>query len=131
MPAAGNRQARIEPHARGKNPGQGVSSNTYDVRVTLIEPRPDLPSWTFLTNHAHVMVALSRDPDLRQRDLSYVVGITPGAVQRILDDLEREGYLRREKVGRRNHYEIIDRTPLRHPLEGQHTVGELLDMLHD
>ena len=108
-----------------------MSSNTYDVRVTLIEPRPDLPSWTFLTNHAHVMVALSRDPDLRQRDLSYVVGITPGAVQRILDDLEQAGYLRREKVGRRNHYEIIDRAPLRHPLEGQHTLGELLDMLQD
>ncbi len=114
-----------------KSPGQQVSSNTYDVRVTLIEPKPDLPSWTFLTNHAHVMVALSRDPDLRQRDLSYVVGITPGAVQRILDDLEHAGYLRRQKVGRRNHYDIIDRIPMRHPLEGQHTVGELLDMLHD
>jgi predicted ArsR family transcriptional regulator len=108
-----------------------MCSNTYDANVTLIEPKPDLPSWTFLTNHAHVMVALSRDADLRQRDLSYVVGITPGAVQRILDDLEHGGYLRREKVGRRNHYEIIDRTPLRHPLEGRHTVGELLDMLHD
>lgn len=114
-----------------RNTGQQVSSNTYDQMVTLIEPKPDLPAWTFLTNHAHVMVALSRDPDLRQRDLSYVVGITPGAVQRILDDLEAGGYLRREKVGRRNHYEIIDRTKLRHPLEGQHTVGELLDMLHD
>ena len=113
------------------NIGQHASSDTYDGTVTLIEPKPDLPSWTFLTNHAHVMVALSRDPDLRQRDLSYVVGITPGAVQRILDDLEDGGYLRREKVGRRNHYEIIDRSPLRHPLEGKHTVGELLDMLHD
>lgn len=119
------------PRPRPDSPGQHVSSNTYDGKVTLIEPRPDLPSWTFLTNHAHVMVALSRDPDLRQRDLSYVVGITPGAVQRILDDLEHAGYLRREKVGRRNHYEIIDRTKLRHPLEGEHTVGELLDMLHD
>ena len=54
----------------GKNVGQRVSSDTYDGTVTLIEPKPDLPSWTFLTNHAHVMVALSRDPDLRQRDLS-------------------------------------------------------------
>lgn len=114
-----------------KSPGQHASRDTYDGHVTLIEPRPELPSWTFLTNHAHVMVALSRDPDLRQRDLSYVVGITPGAVQRILDDLENAGYLKREKVGRRNHYEIIHRTPLRHPLEGQHTLGELLDMLHD
>ena len=114
-----------------KNPGQQVCPNTYDLHVTLIEPKPDLPSWTFLTNHAHVMVALSRDPDLRQRDLSYVVGITPGAVQRILDDLEQAGFLRRQKVGRRNHYDILDRIPMRHPLEGQHTVGELLDLLHD
>lgn len=114
-----------------KNVEQHLSSETYDANVTLIEPKQDLPSWTFLTNHAHVMVALSRDPDLRQRDLSYVVGITPGAVQRILDDLQRGGYLRREKVGRRNHYEIIEHTLLRHPLEGRHTVGKLLDMLHD
>ena len=116
---------------RAEPPGRHASSNTYDERVALTEPKPDLPSWTFLTNHAHVMVALSRDPDLRQRDLSYVVGITPGAVQRILDDLEREGYLRRQKIGRRNHYEILDQTSLRHPLEGRHTVGELLEMLHD
>ncbi len=125
--AARDRRSADHPDS----PGQHTSSNTYNREVTLIEPRPDLPSWTFLTNHAHVMVALSRDPDLRQRDLSYVVGITPGAVQRILDDLEEAGYLRREKIGRRNHYEIIDQTPLRHPLEGHHTVGELLDMLHD
>ncbi len=122
--------ARPRP-ARERSLGLRTSSDIYDEVVTLIEPKRDLPSWTFLTNHAHVMVALSRDPDLRQRDLSYVIGITPGAVQRILDDLEAGGYLRREKVGRRNHYEIIDHTPLRHPLEGQHTVGELLDMLHD
>ena len=128
MPNRSERQRTPTPE---KSPGKQVSSNTYDERVTLIEPKPDLPSWTFLTNHGHVMVALSRDPDLRQRDLSYVVGITSGSVQRILDDLETAGYLRREKIGRRNHYEIIDRTPLRHPLEGQHTVGELLDMLHD
>ena len=122
---------RRSPAAPAMNPGPQTSPNTYTAEVTLIEPKPDLPSWTFLTNHAHVMVALSRDPDLRQRDLSYVVGITPGAVQRILDDLENAGYLRREKIGRRNHYESIDHTPLRHPLEGHHTVGELLDMLHD
>jgi predicted ArsR family transcriptional regulator len=108
-----------------------TSSNRYDADVTLVEPKLDLPSWTFLTNYAHVMVALNRDPDLRQRDLGYVVGITPGAVQRILDELEGAGYLRRERVGRRNHYEIIRHAPLRHPLEGRHTVGELLDMLRD
>ena len=77
------------------------------------------------------MVALSRDPDLRQRDLSYAIGITPGAVQKIIDDLEAAGYLRREKIGRRNRYEVIASEPLRHPLEGGHTIGEILDKLNN
>jgi DNA-binding transcriptional ArsR family regulator len=122
---------RRRPTPTGTSDVEKASSNRYDQEVTLVEPKPDLPTWTFLTNYAHVMVALSRDPDLRQRDLGYVVGITPGAVQRILDELEGAGYLRRERVGRRNHYEIIRDAPLRHPLEGRHTVGELLDMLRD
>ena len=99
--------------------------------MSLIEPQPARPSWTFLTNHAHVMVALSRDSDLRQRDLSYAIGITPGAVQKIIDDLEAAGYLRREKIGRRNRYEVIADEPLRHPLEGDHTIGEILDKLNN
>jgi hypothetical protein len=99
--------------------------------VSLIEPRPIVPPWTFLSNHAHVLVALNRDNELRQRDLAYVVGITQGAVQRILDELESEGYLRREKIGRRNRYEVIPTAPLRHPLDGNHTIGELLELLHD
>ncbi len=98
--------------------------------VSLIEPQRERPSWTFLTNHTHVLVALSRDPELRQRDISYVVGITSGAVQRILDELEQGGYLRREKVGRRNRYEVIANEPLRHPLENDHTIGEILDKLN-
>lgn len=96
----------------------------------LVEPRADFPRWTFLTNHAHVMVALSRDPELRQRDLAHVVGITPGAVQRILDELEQAGYLGRQRVGRRNRYDIIGDAPLRHPLDGHHTIGDILSMLN-
>jgi DNA-binding MarR family transcriptional regulator len=110
---------------------QQTASKTYDQRMALVEPELERPSWTFLTNHAHVMVALSRDPELRQRDLAYVIGITPGAVQRILDDLERAGYVKREKVGRRNRYEVLTSESLRHPLEEGHNIGELLEMLHD
>ncbi len=98
--------------------------------MSLIEPTLKRPGWTFLTNHAHVMVALSRDASLRQRDLGYAVGITPGAVQRILDDLEEAGYLRRHRVGRRNRYEIIRNEPLRHPLEDDSSIGEILDKLN-
>ncbi len=94
-----------------------------------MDPEPDRPGWTFLTNHAHVLVALDHNPDFRQRDISYAVGITIGAVQKILDDLEAAGYVTRERVGRRNHYEIDRSRPLRHPLEAHHTVGELLAAL--
>lgn len=85
------------------------------------------PGWTFLTNHGHVVVAISREPGLRQRDISEQVGITEGAVQRILDDLEAAGYVRRQRVGRRNRYEVIADRPLRHPLEQPRTVRDLLD----
>jgi predicted ArsR family transcriptional regulator len=96
------------------------------------DSRPDPPSggrWTFLTNHGHVLLALYRNPDLRQRDIAHLVGITEGAVQRILQDLEADGYLDVHRVGRRNHYEVHPEFSLRHPLEAGHTVGELLRQL--
>lgn len=92
----------------------------------LTAPEPQLPSWTFLTNHAHVLIAISRNPELRQRDISYAVGITVGAVSRIIHELEEGGYLETERVGRRNRYKIIDEKHLRHPLEDEHTVRDLI-----
>ncbi len=92
----------------------------------LHAPERDLPKWTFLTNHAHVLIAISRNSELRQRDIAYAVGITVGAVQRIIHELEAEGYLKSKRVGRRNHYTIIDDRPLRHPLEDQHTIHDLI-----
>jgi DNA-binding transcriptional regulator LsrR (DeoR family) len=91
--------------------------------------RDEPGSWTFLTNHAHVLLALHRDPDLRQRDIAALVGITEGAVQRILNELESGGYLSIERIGRRNHYDVNTAAGLRHPLDAGHTVGELLDRL--
>ena len=87
------------------------------------------PGWTFLTNHAHVLVCLARDPDLRQRDLSDLIGITERATQVILDDLEASDYLSRERVGRRNRYSLALDRPLRHRLESAHTVGEVIELL--
>ena len=91
------------------------------------EGRP--AGWTFLTNHAHVLVCLARDADLRQRDLAQAIGITEGAVQVILNDLEAGGYLTRERVGRRNRYRLALDHPLRHPLEADHAVGEVIRLL--
>lgn len=86
-------------------------------------------TWTFLTNHAHVMVFLGRDPHARIRDVAAAVGITERAAQRIVAELERAGYLERRRVGRRNHYTLHVDRPLRHPLEGTHSIGDLLELL--
>ena len=106
-----------------------TAPDTTGSVTTWRDPQPDVPSWTFLTNHAHVLIAISRDGELRQRDIAHVVGITTGAVQRIIDDLEDAGYVRRERVGRRNRYVVTADLPLRHPLERPHRVQELLDAL--
>ena len=97
--------------------------------MDLMEPEPDIPSWTFLTNYAHVLIAIDRNPDLRQRDIAHAVGITVGAVQKIISELERGGYLTHERIGRRNRYHVNPDLPLRHPLEESHTVGDLLTTL--
>lgn len=83
-------------------------------------------SWTFLTNHAHVLICLSRDPSQRMRDVAQQVGITERAVQRIVADLEEGGYLTVVKEGRCNRYEVQDAHYLRHPVESHRTVRDLL-----
>ena len=85
-------------------------------------------AWTFLTNHAHVLLCLTREPELRVRDIAGQVGISERMVQLVLNDLDGAGYLNRTKVGRRNSYTVVE-GPLRHPLEQEHTVGELLAVL--
>lgn len=89
------------------------------------------PSWTFLTNHAHVLIAISRDPELRQRDISRLVGITEGAVQRIVHELQEAGFIHRERVGRRNRYHIEADQPLRHPLEQENTIADILRTVNE
>jgi len=89
----------------------------------------DRPSWTFLTNHAHVLNCIAADPDTRLRDVAVRVGITERAAQLIVADLVNAGYLTRTRVGRRNHYEVHPNIPLRHPIERSHEIGELLAAL--
>jgi hypothetical protein len=82
--------------------------------------------WTFLTNHAHVLVCIAEEPNVRGRDIAAQVGITERAAQSIVSDLVAEGYVTRHREGRRNRYEVNPDAPLRHPLEQDHTIGELL-----
>ncbi len=85
--------------------------------------------WTFLTNHALVLLSITGDPELRLRDIAEVVGITERAAQRIVGSLVAGGYLARHRMGRRSRYEVKADLPLRHPLDRHHTVGELVDLL--
>jgi len=85
--------------------------------------------WTFLNNHAHVLICLARNPDMVLREVARKVGITERATQKIIKDLVECQVLERYRVGRCNSYFINLDLPLRHPLEKQHTVGELLAML--
>ncbi|WP_199509863.1 helix-turn-helix transcriptional regulator [Nucisporomicrobium flavum] len=88
-----------------------------------------MPDWTFLTNHAHVLICVARDPGLRHRDLAAQVGITERAAQRIVADLVEAGYLTSTRDGRRNRYQLHRELPLRHPLEREHQIGEILAVL--
>ena len=88
-----------------------------------------MADWTFFTNHAHVLLCIARDPEIRVRDLAIRVGITERAAQRIVADLVDAGYVERSRDGRRNRYRVRDDLPLRHPVEQPHRVGEVLAVL--
>jgi hypothetical protein len=85
--------------------------------------------WTFLTNHGHVLVCIATDPEVRGRDIAARVGITERAAQTIITDLVSEGYVTRTRVGRRNRYRVNPDSPLRHPCEQPHSIGELLRLV--
>ena len=85
--------------------------------------------WTFLTNHAQVLLCIANDPEIRLRDVADTVGITERAAQRIVADLAEAGFLERERHGRRNRYLINEKTEMRHPAQEGYEIGELLDLL--
>ncbi|MEU8247765.1 helix-turn-helix domain-containing protein [Nonomuraea sp. NPDC048916] len=85
-------------------------------------------AWTFLTNHARVLLVIARDPQARLRDIAATIGITERAAQGIVTDLEDAGYLQRTRIGRRNNYSIDPRRHFRHPTEADVPVQALLDM---
>jgi hypothetical protein len=87
------------------------------------------PGWTFLTNHAHVLICIAQDPESRLRDIAERVGITERSTQSIVADLVEGGYLTRHRVGRRNHYAVNPELPFRHPIERDHHIGQLIDLL--
>jgi DNA-binding IclR family transcriptional regulator len=100
-----------------------------EVTIPVEKPKPVQPTWTFLSNHAHVLLLLAKDPEIRLRDVAELVGITERAVQRIVADLEEGGYIERERSGRRNRYLIHPELPLRHPVEAHRHISNLLALI--
>jgi predicted DNA-binding transcriptional regulator len=92
-------------------------------------PRQGKNEWTFLSNHAHVLICIDRNPTIRTREIAAEVGITERATQAIVSGLVAAGYLTRERNGRRNVYTVVAGVPFRHPIEANHSVGDLLAML--
>ncbi len=88
-----------------------------------------LPLWTFLTNHAHVLVCITKNPEVRLAEIAQMVGIGERAVHSIVQDLVEAGYVLKTKTGRNNIYKVRLNQPLRHPLEAEHQIVEIFGPL--
>ncbi len=89
----------------------------------------EAPRWSFLTNHAQVLLCIAHDPGIRLREIGDTVGITERAAHRIVSELDGAGYVSRERKGRRNQYTIQSHLPLPDPLAGEQKLGDLLAIL--
>lgn len=87
------------------------------------------PSWSFLTNHAQVLLCIAHDPAIRLREIGEAVGITERAAHRIVVELSDAGYISRRRNGRRNRYTIQSHLPLPDPLARDQKIGDLLAIL--
>ena len=82
--------------------------------------------WTFLTNHGRVLIYLAKKPQTTTREIAQEVGVTERAIQKVIFDLEESGYIIRHRVGRSNRYTLHPELPMRHNLEKEYSVGDLL-----
>lgn len=96
-------------------------------------PSDTSPTWSFLTNHARVLLCIAQDPGIRLREIGYRVGITERAAYNIVSELADGGYITRERDGRRNRYTIHAHLPLPEQLAHKQRIGDLLAILgaHD
>ncbi len=88
-------------------------------------------SWTFLTNHAHVLMCLVKSPSMLMRDIAAEVGITERAVQRIIADLSNEKYITKIREGRCNKYRINTKKQLKHPIESHRRIADLIKLIFE
>ncbi|MEM6472048.1 MAG: winged helix-turn-helix transcriptional regulator [Planctomycetota bacterium] len=121
---AANGQANQKTTARTKKANHRGGLKTSEATAEKPASR-----WTFLTNHSHVLIVLHAEPELVLREVANRVGITERAVQRVVQELEQDGVIRRERIGRKNRYEVITDSPLRHPIEAHRSIGDLLKLI--
>jgi DNA-binding MarR family transcriptional regulator len=88
-----------------------------------------MTEWSFLTNHARVLVCIAHDPGVRLRDIATAIGITERRAFGIVTDLSDAGYVNKDKDGRRNRYSIQNDLPLREAVGRERTIGEVLELL--
>ena len=92
--------------------------------------RDDAPHWSFLTNHAQVLLCIAQDPGIRLRDIGDAVGITERAAYKIVAELAAGGYISRKRNGRRNQYTVKAHMPLPDPLARDQKIGDLVAILN-
>ena len=88
-----------------------------------------MAEWSFLTNHARVLLCIARDPGVRLRDIAATLGITERTAFGVVADLTDAGYVVKERDGRRNRYQIQHHLPLAEPTSQERTIGEVLELL--
>lgn len=88
-----------------------------------------MPGWKFLTNHALVLCLVAQQPRITAREIAALVGITEKATRNIINDLEADGYVDKKKEGRRVRYRIDPEMPLRHEMQQEKPIGDLLEVL--
>ena len=121
------RKAHLLP--RGGEARRITSAQELKREAALREAEDQSGHWTFLTNHAHVLILLAQNPSIVLREVATLVGITERAVQRIIADLEEEGFIQREKVGRQNHYRIIRERKLNEVESRLRSLCVMVDLL--
>jgi len=85
--------------------------------------------WSFLTNHARILICIAHDPGVRLRDIAATVGVTERSAYGIVKDLAAAGYVVKDRDGRRNRYQIQVHLPLQEAIGREATIGEVLDLL--
>jgi MarR family protein len=115
---------------RFRSVAQAVYMIIQSRNDNLVCMSPDqAPNWSFLTNHAQVLLCIADDPGIRLREIGEAVGITERAAHRIVVELAAAGYISRTRNGRRNRYTIQSHLPLPDPLARERKLGDLLALL--